>query len=99
VGLAIVANFDNVALGVHGTVLIAFLSTLTSAAYTATQYAVLSSVYALPGKVLEGTSGIAVNVLGYPNFFIYTAMLSLPSLLLLYLFANRADVGRLRSEA
>ena len=42
---------------------------------------------------------IAVNVLGYPNFFIYTAMLSLPSLLLLYLFANRADVGRLRSEA
>jgi len=98
-GLAIVTSFDNIALGVHGTVLIAFMSTLTSASYTATQYAVLSSAYSLPGKLLMGTSGFVVNALGYPNFFLYTALLTLPPLLLLYLFVNRTDVGRLRSES
>lgn len=98
-GLAIVTSFDNIALGVHGTVLIAFMSTLTSPAYTATQYAVLSSVFSLPGKLLMGTSGFVVNALGYTEFFLYTALLTLPPLLLLYLFVNRADVGRLRSEA
>jgi PAT family beta-lactamase induction signal transducer AmpG len=96
--LGIVANFDNIALGVHGTVLIAFLSTLTSASYTATQYALLSSLYSFAGKVLMGASGFVVNALGYPHFFLYTAALTVPPLLLLYLFVNRADVGRLQSE-
>ncbi len=98
VGLAIVTSFDNIALGVHGTVLIAFMSTLTSAAYTATQYAVLTSVFSLPGKLLMGMSGFVVNAIGYPNFFLYTAFLTLPPVLLLLLIVNRADVGRLRSE-
>jgi PAT family beta-lactamase induction signal transducer AmpG len=97
--LAVVANFDNIALGVHGTVLIAFLSTLTSASYTATQYALLSSLYSFAGKLLMGTSGFVVNALGYPNFFLYTALLTLPPLVFLYFLSSRADIGRLRPEA
>lgn len=84
-GLALIISLDNVAIGVHGTALIAFLSSLTSASYTATQYAVLSSIYALPGKLLMGTSGMVVDHIGYPAFFVYTAALSLPALLLLWL--------------
>ena len=84
-GLALIISLDNVAIGVHGTALIAFLSSLTSASYTATQYAVLSSLYALPGKLLMGTSGIVVDHIGYPAFFVYTAALSLPALVLLWL--------------
>ncbi len=84
VGLAIVNSLDNLALGIHGTALIAFMSSLTSARYTATQYAVLSSLYALPGKLLMGVSGLVVNALGYPGFFCYTALLSVPGLLLLF---------------
>jgi hypothetical protein len=45
-----------------------------------------------------GASGFVVNALGYPHFFLYTAALTVPPLLLLYLFVNRADVGRLQSE-
>jgi PAT family beta-lactamase induction signal transducer AmpG len=82
-GVAVIVSFDNIAIGVHGTALIAFLSSLTSARYTATQYAVLSSLYALPGKLLMGTSGFVVNALGYGDFFLYTALLSVPGLLLL----------------
>src|SRR5437868_5513415 len=89
VGLALVNSFDNIALGVHGTSLVAFLSSLTSSKYTATQYAVLSSLYALPGKALMGGSGWVVDHIGYPAFFVYTAALSLPGLILLYWLVKR----------
>jgi len=90
VGLAIVNSLDNLALGIHGTSLIAFMSSLTSARYTATQYAVLSSLYALPGKLLMGASGFVVDALGYAGFFCYTALLSVPGLILLYWLGRRA---------
>ena len=83
-GLGAVNALDNLALAMHGTALLAFLSGLTSARYTATQYALFSSLYALPGKILEGTSGMVVDRIGYPHFFLYTASLALPGLLLLY---------------
>ena len=95
-GLSFIVGFDNLALGVHGTSLIAFMSSLTSAKYTATQYAVLSSLYALPGKLLMGTSGIMVDALGYGDFFLYTASLSIPGLLLL-LWLSRRDIAAARN--
>jgi MFS transporter, PAT family, beta-lactamase induction signal transducer AmpG len=98
-GLATVISLDNFAQGVHGTALIAFMSSLTSASYTATQYAVLSSLYALPGKLLMGTSGIVVDHVGYPSFFLYTAALSIPALVVLYLLSRRADFAPLRTRA
>jgi PAT family beta-lactamase induction signal transducer AmpG len=90
-GLACIISFDNLALGVHGTALVAFMSTLTSASYTATQYAVLSSLYALPGKLLMGTSGIVVDSVGYPTFFVYTALLSIPALIMLFWLARNDE--------
>jgi PAT family beta-lactamase induction signal transducer AmpG len=86
--LGSVNAFDNIAIAVHGTSLIAFLASLTSARYTATQYAVLSSIYALPGKLLMGGSGWVVDQIDYPAFFLYTASLSIPGLVLLYLVAR-----------
>jgi PAT family beta-lactamase induction signal transducer AmpG len=90
-GLATVISLDNFAQGVHGTALIAFMSSLTSASYTATQYAVLSSLYALPPKLLMGTAGMVVDSIGYAHFFVYTASLSIPALLLLYALSRRRD--------
>jgi len=90
-GLAMIISFDNLAVGVHGTALVAFMSTLTSANYTATQYAVLSSLYAMPGKLLMGTSGFVVDAIGYSSFFIYTASLTVPALILLYWLKRRYD--------
>jgi PAT family beta-lactamase induction signal transducer AmpG len=95
-GLAVIVSFDNLALGVHGTALIAFMSSLTSAKYTATQYAVLSSLYSLPGKLLMGTSGFMVDALGYGDFFLYTALLSVPGLLLL-MWLSRRDITAARN--
>jgi PAT family beta-lactamase induction signal transducer AmpG len=91
-GLGLINGLDNLASAIHGTSLIAFLSSLTSPKYTATQYALFSSLYALPGKILDGLSGIVVDHIGYPLFFVYTASLSLPGLILLYFLARRGAV-------
>lgn len=91
--LGLVNGFDNLAIAMQGTSLLTFLSGLTSPKYTATQYALFSSVYALPGKILEGMSGFVVEHIGYPAFFVYTASLSLPGLLLLYFLARRGLPG------
>jgi PAT family beta-lactamase induction signal transducer AmpG len=89
-GLAVVVSADNLAMGVAGTALIAYLSSLTSASYTATQYALFSSMYALPGKLLMGTSGFVVDAIGYPWFFVYTSALGLPALVMLFFLARGA---------
>jgi PAT family beta-lactamase induction signal transducer AmpG len=88
VGLAVVISADNLAMGVAGTALIAYLSSLTSASYTATQYALFSSAYALPGKLLMGTSGFVVDAIGYPMFFVYTSSLGIPALVMLYFLSR-----------
>ena len=81
---------DGFATGFAGTALVAYMSSLTSLGYTATQYALLSSFYALLGKFLKGFSGVAVETLqvthgqigGYGMFFLGTALAGLPALLL-----------------
>jgi PAT family beta-lactamase induction signal transducer AmpG len=99
VGLAAVISADNLAMGVAGTALIAYLSSLTSASYTATQYALFSSMYALPGKLLMGTSGFVVDAIGYPWFFVYTSSLGIPALVMLYFLSRPEAKERARAGA
>jgi MFS transporter, PAT family, beta-lactamase induction signal transducer AmpG len=82
-GLGLVVSADNFAYQFAGTAFIAYMSGLTNAAYTATQYALFSSIFALPGKLLMGLSGFVVDAVGYPWFFLYTSLLGLPALLLI----------------
>lgn len=87
---ALVMATDNFSAGFAGIALIAWMSSLTQSGYTATQYALLSSFYALPGKFLKGFSGTIVDALAvsrslpeaYAWFFAGTAVLALPVLLL-----------------
>ena len=60
---AIAVGVENIAAGFAGTALLAYMSSLTNAAFTATQYALFSSFYALPGKLLGGLSGVFVDLL------------------------------------
>lgn len=94
---AIAMVIDNVSTGFAGTALVAYMSSLTSAGYTATQYALLSSFYALLGKVLKGFSGVVVEQLevgrtlldAYALFFLGTALAGIPALLLCLLLVMR----------
>ena len=83
--LMVTISADNLASGFAGSVFIAYLSSLTSTAYTATQYALFSSLMTLPGKFLSGFSGELVDAWGYHDFFLYTAALGIPAVSLVLL--------------
>lgn len=89
IGLGLVVSADNFAYNFAGTAFIAYLSGLTNTAYTATQYALFSSLFSLPGKLLMGASGYVVDTSGYPFFFLYTSALGIPALVLLVLLNRR----------
>lgn len=97
--LAAVISADNLSGGVATAVFIAYLSSLTNSAYTATQYALFSSLMTLPAKLLGGFSGRIVEMYGYQAFFVYAAFIGLPAILLVMLLIkfNRnysVDVSR-----
>jgi MFS transporter, PAT family, beta-lactamase induction signal transducer AmpG len=76
--LILAVTADNLAGGVAGTTFIAFLSGLTSARFTGTQYALLTSVMALLPRVLAGFSGAAVDRFDYPLFFVGASLIGVP---------------------
>jgi len=82
---------DNLTSGFAGTVFIAYLSSLCNVAYTATQYALFSSLMSLPGRFLGGFSGVVVDAAGYVDFFLYTALAALPAIFLLLFLMRRAN--------
>jgi len=83
--LIAVVSADNLAGGIASAAFIAYLSSLTNVQYSATQYALFSSMMLLAPKWLAGFSGVAVDVVGYPAFFAGTALLGVPVLLLVWL--------------
>ncbi|MBS7458994.1 AmpG family muropeptide MFS transporter [Coralloluteibacterium stylophorae] len=74
---------DNLFQGFAGTVLVAFMSSLTDRNFTATQYALLVSLANLPGKFVGGVSGYIVEATSYGMFFLSSALTVVPALLLL----------------
>ena len=83
--LIFVISADNLSSGIASAAFIAYLSSLTNVNYSATQYALFSSMMLLLPKFLAGYSGKYVDAFGYANFFTATALLGLPVLLLVWL--------------
>jgi PAT family beta-lactamase induction signal transducer AmpG len=82
--LIAVVSADNLASGIASAAFIAYLSSLTNINYTATQYALFSSLMLLLPKFLAGFSGEFVDAQGYANFFTGTALLGFPVLVLVW---------------
>ncbi len=84
-GLIWVISADNLSSGIASAAFIAFLSSLTNIKYSATQYALFSSVMLLLPKWLAGFSGVFVDSFGYQAFFFGTAIIGAPVLVLIWL--------------
>ncbi|MEJ2142827.1 MAG: AmpG family muropeptide MFS transporter [Gammaproteobacteria bacterium] len=88
--LIVVISADNFSGGLATAVFIAYLSSLTNTAYTATQYALFSSLMTLVPKFLGGFSGIIVEQQGYFFFFVYAAVVGIPAIaLVMYLMKHQ----------
>jgi PAT family beta-lactamase induction signal transducer AmpG len=81
--LATVIAFENLTVGMGTAALLAFMAALTNRQFTATQFALLSTLATLPRSLLSAPSGFMAAQLGWPQFFIVCALLALPGLLLL----------------
>jgi PAT family beta-lactamase induction signal transducer AmpG len=80
--LAVVVSADNLSGGLATSAFIAWLSSLTNTSYTATQYALFSSLMTLPAKFLGGFAGVVVDMSSYASFFLYAGLLGMPAILL-----------------
>ena len=87
--LIFVISADNLSSGIASAAFIAYLSSLTNINYSATQYALFSSMMLLLPKFLAGYSGKYVDAFGYSHFFTATALLGLPVLLLVALASRK----------
>jgi PAT family beta-lactamase induction signal transducer AmpG len=81
--LAFFITLDHLVVGAGSTVFVAFLASQTNVSYTATQYALLTSLMALPRTLLSSPSGALVNLMGWPLFYLLGAALTLPGLMIL----------------
>lgn len=88
----LVIGGENFAGGFLGTAAVAWLSALVNRHYTATQYALFSSLVTLPGKVIGGLSGFMVASIGYVGFFIFSTISILPALILFMWLRSRVTL-------
>lgn len=91
--LVAVISFDNFAAGFASTIMIAYMSSLINLDFTATQYALISSIGTFIGKFTAGYSGDVQLAIGWFNFFLYAAATGIPAVLL-----SLAVAWKLRQE-
>nr|WP_322941448.1 AmpG family muropeptide MFS transporter [Pseudomonas sp. s4] len=83
--LVVTISCDNFSAGLATSAFVAYLSSLTNLKFSATQYALLSSIMLLLPRLIGGYSGVMVESLGYAHFFLATALMGIPTLLLITL--------------
>lgn len=94
--LTMVIIFDNLSAGIAVTAFVAFLSGLTSISFTAVQYAIFSSLMTLFPKLIGGYSGTMVSAWGYQKFFLLTAIMGIPVLILIRMVYTILEKDRSR---
>ena len=90
--LGFAIGFENIASGIGGVVVVAYLSALCNLSFTATQFALLSAAASVVGRLLTGTTaGALIESMGYVQFYVLTFVAALPGVFL-YLFMLRAGL-------
>ena len=87
--LSFVIGADNLSAGIATTAFVAFLSSLTNVSFTAVQYAIFSSLMTLFPKVIGGYTGTMVTTWGYDSFFLITALMGIPVMILIVVARNK----------
>ncbi|MBB5207447.1 AmpG family muropeptide MFS transporter [Chiayiivirga flava] len=99
-GLAAAICFENVASGIGGVVVVAYLSALCNLSFTATQFALLSAAASIVGRLLTGTTaGAMIQGMGYVNFYVLTFVIALPGVALFGWMIRRGLIDSAIAEA
>jgi PAT family beta-lactamase induction signal transducer AmpG len=82
-GLITAVSLENISGGMVGAVFVALLMSLCNPRFSATQYALLSGVYAMSRSILSAPAGVVAERVGWPSFFLFTVAAAIPGFLLL----------------
>lgn len=96
--LAVVISVDNLSGGIASTAFVAYLSSLANRNYTATQYALFSSLMTLPGKFISGFSGMVVDTFGYVEFFLSASAVGIPAIILVLILMRYQQPEQLKRD-
>jgi PAT family beta-lactamase induction signal transducer AmpG len=91
IGLSTVIGVENLCSGMGTTAFVAFMASITNKKFTATQYALLTSLMGVPRVIGSAPTGWMVKTMGYPVFFIVCTIIAIPGLFLLARFAPFND--------
>ena len=92
--LAAAIGFENLTSGIGGVTVVAYFSALCDLRYTASQYALISAAASVVGRVLTGTTaGALIEQFGYPTFYLLTAIVALPGVVLFWIMMRTDLVG------
>lgn len=95
IGLAAAMSFENVTSGIAGVTLVAYFSALCDLRFTAAQYALVSAAASIVGRIVTGKSaGAMIEAMGYVNFYVFTAVVTLPGVALFWWMARTGLVDR-----
>lgn len=83
IALAAVISFENLSSGMGTAAFVAFMAALTNKKFTATQYALLTSLMGIPRVIIATPTGFMAEAMGWANFFIFCALIAIPGMLLL----------------
>ena len=93
VGMAAAVGFENFASGIGGVTVVAYLSALCNLRFTATQYALLSALASIAGRVLTGTlAGGLIMEIGYVGFYLFTTVIAAPGVILFWYMIQKGLV-------
>jgi PAT family beta-lactamase induction signal transducer AmpG len=95
IGMAAAVGFENFASGIGGVTVVAYLSALCNLRFTATQYALLSALASIVGRLITGTTaGRMIDAMGYVNYYLLTTFIALPGVFL-YWYMIRSGLADL----
>jgi PAT family beta-lactamase induction signal transducer AmpG len=95
IGMAAAVGFENFASGIGGVTVVAYLSALCNLRFTASQYALLSALASIAGRVLTGTTvGSLIDAIGFVNFYLLTTVVAVPGVVLFW-FMMRSGLADL----
>jgi PAT family beta-lactamase induction signal transducer AmpG len=87
IALSGVIAFENFSMGMGTAAFLAFMASITDKRFTATQYALLSSLMAVPRVIIAAPTGYLAKIMGWESFFILCTLIAIPGMLLLFKFA------------
>lgn len=91
--LALLMTLENLAIGMGTAAFLAFMASLTNRQFTATQYALFSSLMGVPRVIISAPTGFLAQAMGWPLYFVFCGLMAIPGLLLLSVITKKGKLN------